>query len=359
MSRFNGFFDNFSNLGNPKGNLGDYQHASRLYIANNMRLAPKFKFLYHVVLNINPQAQNRSPLLSQIDKREINLLAISADLPKYDLQTETLNQYNRKKIVQTGVRYLPVNIAFHDDNAGLTSLLWEAYFRYYYTDSNYTEKNADSTPKISVDAYAKAANGLNNSYGTGDSQQYKYGLDRPNKQQNFFTSIQIFQLHPQMGRSTYTSFTLVNPFIENFTHDEMSQENSEFSVNRMSINYEAVQYNRGYTEVGNAPTGFAETHYDQAPSPLSVLDPSSLLGIVGAIAGSNNSVPELRRGNYQKRIAERQVLGFQNTKEQSFEGIRNDGFSALSNVESSVLGNIQFPRPPTTTEVTEANIKRF
>ena len=48
MSKLSGFFDNFSSaLGNPKGNLGDYAHASRLYVTENQKLAPHQKYLYH------------------------------------------------------------------------------------------------------------------------------------------------------------------------------------------------------------------------------------------------------------------------------------------------------------------------
>ena len=51
MSKFSGFFDNFSaSLGNPKGNLGDYAHASALYVRNNLRLTPKIKFLFQKIV---------------------------------------------------------------------------------------------------------------------------------------------------------------------------------------------------------------------------------------------------------------------------------------------------------------------
>jgi len=36
--------------------LRDFQHASRLYRESDLRLAPKTKFLYHVVFNINSNA---------------------------------------------------------------------------------------------------------------------------------------------------------------------------------------------------------------------------------------------------------------------------------------------------------------
>jgi len=42
-----------------KGDLGDYAHASRLFLSNNYRLAPKTKFLYHVSFNLNERAINR------------------------------------------------------------------------------------------------------------------------------------------------------------------------------------------------------------------------------------------------------------------------------------------------------------
>ena len=46
-NKLNGFLDNFFNASlNPKGNVGDFAHASRLYVDSAFRLAPKVKFLY-------------------------------------------------------------------------------------------------------------------------------------------------------------------------------------------------------------------------------------------------------------------------------------------------------------------------
>lgn len=359
MSIINSFFDNLSRYDSAKGNLGDYQHAARLYIDNNMRLAPKFKYLYHIVFNVNPYAQERSPLIQNIDKRELNVLARSADLPRYNLQTETLNQYNRKKIIHTGIQYTPLNLEFHDDNAGLTTLFWEAYLRYYYTDSNYTERNADNTPRISYDAFAKSINGINSSYGPSEIQNYKFGLDRAAKKQSFFSSIQIFQMHPQNARSTYTSVTLINPYISNFDHDQVSQENSELSINRMTIAYEAVQYNRGFTKESTSPTGFAETHYDKIPSPLAQENIGSLVAssAPGNILGALNSIPDLKTGNYQNRNTVQQTRFYQNQKDQNFQNAARLGL--LAGATAVALGNINFPITNATNRLTEAVRKLF
>ena len=80
-----GFLDNvLKGTLNPKGNLGDFAHASRLYVDDSFRLAPKQKFLYHVVFNINPQAAITDPPLAN-HQRELNMLVKAIDLPKYNM----------------------------------------------------------------------------------------------------------------------------------------------------------------------------------------------------------------------------------------------------------------------------------
>ena len=48
-----GFLDNvLKGTLNPKGNLADFAHASRLYVDDSFRLAPKQKFLYLSLIHI-------------------------------------------------------------------------------------------------------------------------------------------------------------------------------------------------------------------------------------------------------------------------------------------------------------------
>ena len=101
MSFLNGFLDNVvSGALNPKGNLADYAHGSRLYVDDSHRLTPKVKFLYHVTFNINPGASAVIPQLREKNMNELNMLVKSAQLPAYNIQTDVKHQYNRKKIVQ-------------------------------------------------------------------------------------------------------------------------------------------------------------------------------------------------------------------------------------------------------------------
>jgi hypothetical protein len=57
------------------------------------------------------------------------------DLPKFTINNETLNQYNRKRVVQTKINYDPVTLTFHDDGGDNVRKMWYAYYNYYYKDA--------------------------------------------------------------------------------------------------------------------------------------------------------------------------------------------------------------------------------
>lgn len=265
MSQYNPYRNNNNYFNSAKGQLADFTHASELYIKNNYRLAPNTKFLYHTVFNINQSALSKvgSSLKSYLNGTEINMLCKSAELPSFNMQTDTKNQYNRKKVVQTRLNYSPVRFRFHDDRAGVTTALWEAYYRYYYKDGTYSKINSLSQPD----------NVTNKSFPTTDlyssGEMYRYGFDNSHKTNKpFFNSITTNVLSGDNGRSVYTSYTLVNPIISEWSHDETDQESSQFLESTMAIEYEAVHYGRGNTSSDN-PAGFADpSHYDVTPSPL-------------------------------------------------------------------------------------------
>ena len=237
----------------PKGNLADFQHAARLYVDDTFRLAPKTKFLYYVVFNLNPDAVAGTAFQDQ-NRLEINYLVKKADLPKYTLNNEELNQYNRKTRSYTRITYEPVNLTFHDDNAGVTNSLWALYYGYYFRDRL---NSADPYTDINPAAYQ------NNAFTSKESQPFRYGLDN-NVGDPFFRSIQLIT----MSRQRFYSYLLCNPKIISWNHDTVDQSDGNGVLeNQLSVGYDSVIYNAGTVEVGN-PAGFAELHYDPIPSPL-------------------------------------------------------------------------------------------
>ena len=108
MPSINNFLSAFSN-GLP--GMKDYRHASRLYLDDNFKLLPKQKFLYHVHFDIDNTIPARR--FTTNEKLELNMLVKSADLPRFNLNIEEKQQYNKKTYINTRIGYEPINITFH------------------------------------------------------------------------------------------------------------------------------------------------------------------------------------------------------------------------------------------------------
>jgi hypothetical protein len=240
---YNAYRDN--NL-NPNTLQKDYAHAARLFADDNFRLAPKLDFLFHVSFNINASALKDQDL-KQRHSKEINMLVKNVSLPKFTLQTETINQYNRKRVVQIQHKFDACTIKFHDDNMGLINKVWQNYYGFYYADP---ASSASPGSAYTKNAYSRAPSS-------------KYGLDNSSTGQ-FFNSITIYQL----ARHQWFAFKLINPMIASFDHQTMdySKTNTPHEL-AMTLNYEAVNYSTGEISA-DTPEGFGTEHYDQTPSPL-------------------------------------------------------------------------------------------
>jgi hypothetical protein len=137
--------------------LRDWQHASKVFRTNGYQNSPRFKFLFHVYFTINfteiPPLQN----IFGSDISTVGLLVKNIQLPTYSIATDTLNQYNRKRIVQKKIEYQPVQIEFHDDGGDLIRTMWYNYYSYYYKDPSQKYGNQSSTNgALGVDSNSSA-----------------------------------------------------------------------------------------------------------------------------------------------------------------------------------------------------------
>ena len=112
--------------------LKDYTHASKTFTSNGYENAPRYKFLFHVYFNLNTDPVYGVPALANAfdrgDQSTIGLLVKNIDLPKYTMDVETLNQYNRKRLIQKRINYQPVRCVFHDDGGDFIRTLWYNYY---------------------------------------------------------------------------------------------------------------------------------------------------------------------------------------------------------------------------------------
>lgn len=284
--------------------LRDQQHAAKIFRPNAYAYAPKFKFLFHVYFDINREAYPNNVE----NGANFGLAVKTVKLPSFNFSTVELNQYNRKRIVQTKVKYDPIDITFHDDNGNLIRNLWQAYFTYYYADATKPKVVFAGSRGGQPQAGATSADyNTRNQYSPSISGDDNWGYigetntpSGPNSAKlPFFKNITIFGFN----QHNFVSYTLINPILSRAAHDTYSYAEGGGTMEiSMGIEYETVVYNQGAID-GRSPsnivTGFGlENSYDRTLSPIA--RPGSngtILGPNGLVDGVGGAITDLANGN--------------------------------------------------------------
>ena len=320
--------------------LRDFRHASKTFRTNGYENSPRFKFLFHVYFNLNdaiPALRNGpQAVFGNNDTSTIGLLVKTVDLPKYSIETDTLNQYNRKRIIQKRINYQPVRITLHDDGGDLARTLWYNYYAYYYKDPSQPYRNQSASNGTNgVNANRTAGFGYNvrdtyaqdrfvNDWGFigesyQDSANSTAGTNGTAGKPAFFRDISIYGFN----QHKFVEYVLINPVIKEWNHDQYdySQGNGVME-NSMTIEYETVKYYAGAIGGVRSDTnvqGFASPeHYDQGPSPLGRPGGTqSILGQGGLLDAGIGIYEDLQAGTVGSLIGAVQKAG---TAYQTFKG---------------------------------------
>ena len=362
-----GFFQNFAKdvAGGFFGNdyVRDYTHAAKTFRPNAFQYAPKFKFLFHVYFEINPAAY----AVGLSTGTNFGLTVKTVKLPSYSFDTHVMNQYNRKRIVQTKIKYDPIDIAFHDDNGNRVRNMWYNYYTYYYKDSTKPVVNTSGRQTITNNSLASTGgadynnrNLYNNSI-AGD-EDWGYIGDTSTASQTlssssqgiskipFFKNIQIYGFN----QHNFVLYTLVNPIITRFSHDTYDYSSGNGTMtNTMTIDYETVKYAEGALD-GRAPSntvpGFGmDENYDRTLSPIARLGSNqTILGQGGLVDSVGGIYQDLANGN---------ILGAIRTAGTSYNTFKNANLKQVAksdingiltqatqqSLPGSVRGNNYFP----------------
>lgn len=213
----------------------DYTNAAKLFgTDSNFARAPKYKVLFFVrfILNVG-------------DNTELSYAVKTAELPKFEIDVQDVNQYNKKVIVQRQVKYTPVTIKFHDDNYGTLRDFWQQYYQYYFDDGVHDDN--DYKPS---DLYEDSR--TNSNWGFSGKNQDAY-----------IKSIEIYSMNAGKAQKVI----LESPTISSFTHDTHDHsEGTGMMEASMTVHYTGVKY-EFEVSAGDIPGFFAA--YDTS-------DPSGL-----------------------------------------------------------------------------------
>lgn len=233
---------NFYGRGKGEVKLRDFAHASRTFTSSpGYSLAPKTGFSFHTRI-----VYSRGDVFAGGLTNTLSVLTKSADLPKFNIETDTLNKYNKKEIIQKKITYEPLTLTMHDDADNTVRDFWLAYNQYYYVDSNLPQQAYDIDDTYSPERLSS-----------------RYGLDT-GRTGRFIRHIELYS----MGNHVYTKYVLVNPMITSFdfdTHDY--SDGGKIMSARMQVEFENVLYAEGATEAIPG-FGLSSFYYDNEFSPL-------------------------------------------------------------------------------------------
>lgn len=370
----------------PDQGLSDYSHAAKTFRANGYQYAPRSKYLFHVFFTINtayvPALRNN--FSDNQEMATVGLMVKNIQLPNYQMSVETMNQYNRKRLVQTKIDYQPVQVEFHDDGGDLIRDLWYSYYSYYYKDpsqkyDNLSPNNGNLGPLVGT------PNGFNynardiydntrtvNDWGyVGESYtdgKDIFSVDRPGKMP-FFRDIRIFGL----DQHKWSSYVLINPMITEWQHDtyDYSQGSGTMS-NRMTIRYETVKYGTGAigdVRPDNNVIGFADpAYYDTEVSDITRPGyNATVLGQGGLIDAGIGIAEDLASGGVAGLIGavQKSVTAYNTYKDKNIRSIaQNEVKTGAKTIakgslpaaqravigtagQKGILDGVFFPTPPT------------
>jgi hypothetical protein len=269
------------------------QDALALY-----RNQPRLPFEFYININLN-NVGTASTYISQFFNNpawtQVQPLVKTIEMPSMKIDTETLNQYNRKRISQTKIAFEPIKVVFHDVVDGKTLKFWEMYYRYYFGDGTEPGKNSAKTSQEKNKTYSvetliqnitptinpaianlpssikemfqsnapSGANSPTNTLGdkgalqnivsdTLDNHHFGFNLPVVSNIRNLIQTIDIYQVHG--GR--FNQVTLVNPRIAAFTHDVLSYAESGKTL-ELTFTFE---YEYAYYTIQNMKLGGGETN---------------------------------------------------------------------------------------------------
>jgi hypothetical protein len=172
-------------------------------------LVPRQKFNFAVQLGL-------------FDRNAVTLTRVSSTtVPSFSADTVILNQYNKKRVVQTKLNYDPITITFYDTFDSEWHDIMTRYIAHYF----------NGTEGIDVRTTVEGNSTVNPSFETD------FGFT-PTNDRYFFPTITIIQ---NGYRNQYRETVLNNPIITNISGDTLDYSDSNAVMYSVTFQPESIQ----------------------------------------------------------------------------------------------------------------------
>jgi hypothetical protein len=216
-------------------NFSGSKHAFNNFGMNNSLLTGfKHKFTFFVEFQISQSVDEALKSINMNDtsvneyNKGLSFEVKTADRPSLNIDLQTLNEYNRKRVIQQHIEYQDFNIHFYD--VGLGAKMVKDYLKFYYADFRHT------------DASAWNDSGLLSSEFNMDT--WGFGFQPISNNQYFFDYITLYQLH---SYHKYDAYTFIHPKIKSANFGESDYSVSDIHTINLTFAYEGLVIKLGET----------------------------------------------------------------------------------------------------------------
>ena len=188
-------------------------YASKYYIkGEKLTRLPFSKFQWTVAFQRNDGSE---------EPKDLTYIAKSVDLPGWEIQQQILNQYNKKRVVNTSIALKPVSLVFLDTVDGKFRTFIQEYMNSFSYNFSFRGANA-------IESRDQLSNDIDNTFGI-------FPQNAPDD--NFLKTITINQ---EYGGEVW-AITLQNPKITSVSHDQLDySQSSGFVTWTITVQPEAV-----------------------------------------------------------------------------------------------------------------------
>jgi len=249
-------------------NRASLLYGTKVNFGTPLAQEPRVKYQYTIDFILNSSdwknvvgslkaAGIRNPGMEQTDFR---MRAQTVELPGHSYSVQTLNQYNRKRVITTDIQYNPITLTFHDTKDNIIENLIRAYNLYYFGNLEKPVRtyNMDTIPSTGgIDA-----DDIDNLPGEpgGDPEETGYGFKPPpnDADKYFFKQININREYGNAEPNTSVTsnkqltnlnakviidqVSVINPMMTAVNHDSLSYADSTPVTWTLNFAYEAIEY---------------------------------------------------------------------------------------------------------------------
>jgi hypothetical protein len=185
---------------------------------------PRQKFLFYATFNPGPSIGSIRNFSTWQSGFAFQIKEI--DRPKASPVLRELNQYNRRRVVHTGIKFDPVNIQFHDTVDDRVLRVWRDYYKWFFG-----EGRGKSTAIWNESVIVPRENmGLSNGWGFAPPDTVK--------NTNFFSSLDVYTFY---GKK-FSQVRMYNPKITTINFDTLETTSSEMLGVQMTVEHEGHEY---------------------------------------------------------------------------------------------------------------------